>query len=160
LWGCYVTLQQETLIVKQGRNDSWAGAAAAAGDTGIWQVANHDSGDSGLAYGRYSHCLSFTHGLLLRRILPIERGYRQLSRYQQQLSEVERLLIARQIVQAKLKIVGLSCSGSNDVSLPISALASEFGYLVQAAAQADTIERLMGFEVPVRLSIFLPLVSA
>jgi len=51
------------------------------------------------------------------RIPPIERGYRQLSRYQQQLSEVERLLISGKLF-TKLKIVGLFLQRSNDVSLP------------------------------------------
>lgn len=42
-------------------------------------------------------------GYCYGRTLPIERGYRQLCRYQQQLSPVELLITARAIVQAKLK---------------------------------------------------------
>ncbi len=38
-------------------------------------------------------------GYCYGRIIPIEQGYRQLSRYQQQLLAVERLVVARQIVQ-------------------------------------------------------------
>ena len=87
-------------------------------------------------------------GYCYGRILPIERGYRQLSRYQQQLSAVERLSIARQIVQTKLKNSRVVLQrqqrrqSSNLTALAIQSLE----YLVQAAAQADTIERLMGFE--------------
>jgi len=42
-------------------------------------------------------------GYCYGRIMPIERGYRQLVRYQQQLSFAERLLVSRRIVQVKLK---------------------------------------------------------
>jgi predicted transposase YdaD len=42
-------------------------------------------------------------GYCYGRILPIARGYRQLSRYQQQLSTTEQLITARAIVQGKLK---------------------------------------------------------
>jgi len=91
--GCYATLQQETLIVKQGRNDSWAGAAAAAGDTGIWR--SRLSGDSGLPMAIFP-LLIFHAWAIATADSADERGYRQLSRYQQQLL-VERLLIAQQI---------------------------------------------------------------
>jgi len=43
------TCTRQKPIVKQGRSDSRASAAAAAGaDTGVVEVANHDSGDSSL----------------------------------------------------------------------------------------------------------------
>ena len=42
-------------------------------------------------------------GFCYGRILAIERGYRQLARYQQSLSRIERLIVARTIVEAKLK---------------------------------------------------------
>lgn len=42
-------------------------------------------------------------GYCCGRLIAIERGYRQLSRYQQELSFVERLLVARQIVWAKIR---------------------------------------------------------
>ena len=42
-------------------------------------------------------------GYCYGRVLPLERGYRQLSRYQQQLSRGEKLAVAREIVTAKLK---------------------------------------------------------
>ena len=41
-------------------------------------------------------------GYCYGRIIAIEQGYRQLSRYQQDLSGLERLLAAQAIVQAKL----------------------------------------------------------
>lgn len=42
-------------------------------------------------------------GYCCGRLIAIERGYRQLSRYQQELSFVEKLLVARQIVWAKIR---------------------------------------------------------
>ena len=87
-------------------------------------------------------------GYCYGRILPIERGYRQLSRYQQQLTAIERLLTARQIVQAKLKNsrVILQRQQRRQPADAIAFAIQNLEYLVEQAAQADTIERLMGFE--------------
>jgi len=77
----------------------------------------------------------------------IERGY-QPSRYQQQLSEVERLLISG-IVQAKLKIVGyLAAAATTSVFQCYQFLRFRaWEYLVEAAAQADAHRAADGFEV-------------
>jgi CRISPR-associated protein Cas1 len=87
-------------------------------------------------------------GYCYGRILPIARGYHQLSRYQQQLSQVERLVIARAIVQAKLKNSRVMLlrqqrrQGLETIALAIQSLE----HLVKQAATAETIERLMGLE--------------
>ena len=87
-------------------------------------------------------------GYCYGRIVPIERGYRQLSRYQQQLTAIERLLTARQIVQAKLKNsrVILQRQLRRQPSGVTAFAIQSLEYLVEQAAQADTIKRLMGFE--------------
>ena len=87
-------------------------------------------------------------GYCYGRMLPISRGYRQLARYQQQLSVVERLIVAREIIQAKLKnsrVILLRQQrrqGAPEVELAIASL----DYLVSQASQADSWERLMGLE--------------
>jgi CRISP-associated protein Cas1 len=102
--GCYVSLEQETIVVKQGKTV-----------LGQVQILHLEQilvfGKSQITTQVIRTCLwrnipiayLSRMGYCYGRILPIERGYRQLSRYQQQLQDVERLLVARQIVQAKLK---------------------------------------------------------
>lgn len=102
--GCYVSLEQETIVVKQGKMV-----------LGQVQIPHLEQilvfGKSQITTQVIRTCLwrnipivyLSRMGYCYGRILPIERGYRQLSRYQQQLQDVERLLVARQIVQAKLK---------------------------------------------------------
>ncbi len=87
-------------------------------------------------------------GYCYGRILPIARGYRQLSRYQQQLEFVERLVIARTIVQAKLKNsrVLLLRQQRRKASTTIDLALQSLEHLIHQAGQADTTERLMGLE--------------
>jgi CRISPR-associated protein Cas1 len=87
-------------------------------------------------------------GYCYGRILPIARGYRQLSRYQQQLEFGERLVIARTIVQAKLKNsrVLLLRQQRRKASATIDLALQSLEHLIHQAGQADSIERLMGLE--------------
>ena len=87
-------------------------------------------------------------GYCYGRLLPIERGYRQLSRYQQQLSLVERLLIARAIVQTKLKNsrVILLRQQRRQGSEAATSVVQNLAYLADQVAQADSIDRIMGLE--------------
>lgn len=87
-------------------------------------------------------------GYCYGRILPVERGYRQLSRNQQQLTVFERLSVARKIVQVKLKNsrVILQRQQRRQSSQVIAFTIQSLEYLVEKAAQADTIQQLMGFE--------------
>jgi CRISPR-associated protein Cas1 len=80
--------------------------------------------------------------------MPIERGYRQLSRYQQQLSGVERLVTARAIVQAKLKNSRLLLRRQKKrrESELLERVLHTLDYLALQATEADSLERLMGFE--------------
>lgn len=87
-------------------------------------------------------------GYCYGRILPIERGYRQLSRYQQQLTLTDQLVIARRIVQAKLKNsrILLRRQQQRLNSEHLARTLQSLDYLADQAGQADTLERLMGCE--------------
>jgi CRISPR-associated protein Cas1 len=87
-------------------------------------------------------------GYCYGRIALIERGYRYLSRYQQQLSHGDRLIIARAIVGAKLKnsrVILLRQQrrrGTDNMARSIQSIE----YLIEQSAKAESIDRLMGFE--------------
>jgi CRISPR-associated protein Cas1 len=147
--GCYVALQQETLLVKQndavlqqvqlplieqvlvfGQSQLTTQAIRAC----LWR-------DIPIAYlSRMGYCYG--------RLLSIERGYRQLARYQQTLEGVQRLVVARRIVQAKLhnsRVLLLRQQrrqGSSDLALVVDTLQ----HLADQAGQADSVDRLMGLE--------------
>jgi CRISPR-associated protein Cas1 len=146
---CYITLKGETLIVKQketihgevqlplleqilifGKSQITTQVIR----TCLWR-------DIPIAYlSRMGYCYG--------RLMPIERGYRQLSRYQQQLTAAERLLAARKIVQAKLKNSRTFLQRQQRRhSSPTAEIAiKSLEVLVQKAGEAETIERLMGLE--------------
>ncbi|MEO8894116.1 MAG: CRISPR-associated endonuclease Cas1 [Coleofasciculaceae cyanobacterium] len=147
--GCYVTLQQETLVVKQGEIIHGqvqlplteqilifgkSQVTTQVIRTCLWR-------DIPIAYlSRMGYCYG--------RLMPIERGYRQLSRYQQQLGIVERLITARTIVQAKLKNcrVLLRRQKKRLESKLLERVLQSLAHLALKAAEADCLERLMGFE--------------
>ena len=147
--GCYVSLQQETLIVKQG--------------TTIQGQVQLPLLEQILVFGKSQITTQVIRACLQRnipiaylsrmgycygRILPVERGYRQLSRNQQQLTVVERLSVARKIVQVKLKNsrVILQRQQRRQPSQVTAFTIQSLEYLVEKAAHADTIQQLMGFE--------------
>lgn len=147
--GCYVVLQQETLIVKQGETVhakvqlplleailifGKSQVTTQVIRTCLWR-------DIPIAYlSRMGYCYG--------RVMPIERGYRQLSRYQQQLGVAERLVTARAIVQAKLKNSRVLLRRQKKrVELELlEPVLRRLEYLALQAARADSLERLMGFE--------------
>ncbi|WP_416672138.1 CRISPR-associated endonuclease Cas1 [Egbenema bharatensis] len=147
--GCYVGLSQECLVIKQGqvvleevqlplleqvlifgKSQVTTQAIRAC----LWR-------DIPIAYlSRMGYCYG--------RVLPIERGYRQLVRYQQQLLAAERLMVARQIVQAKLRngrVLLLRQRRKNESGLVDRAI-EQLDYLAQEVLQAESIARLMGLE--------------
>lgn len=147
--GCYVALQQETLIVKQGEI--------------IYGQVQLPLLEQILVFGKSQITTQVIRACLWRnipiaylsrmgycygRILPIERGYRQLSRYQQQLTVIDRLLVARQIVQGKLKNsrVVLQRQQRRQSSALVASAIDSLDYLAHKAAKADSIEQLMGLE--------------
>jgi CRISPR-associated protein Cas1 len=147
--GCYIALKGETLIVKQGETIHGevqlplleqilifgkSQITTQVIRTCLWR-------DIPIAYlSRMGYCYG--------RLMPIERGYRQLSRYQQQLTAPERLLAARKIVQAKLKNsrTFLQRQQRRHPSSTAEIAIKSLEVLVQKAAAAETIERLMGLE--------------
>ena len=147
--GCYVTLQQETLVVKQGETIHakvqlpLLEAILIFGKSQVTTQVIRSClwRDIPIAYlSRMGYCYG--------RVMPIERGYRQLSRYQQQLSVIERMVTARAIVQAKLKNsrVLLRRQKKRRDSELLERVLQSLDYHAQQAAEADSLERLMGFE--------------
>lgn len=147
--GCYVSLQQETVLIKQGDTihtqvqlpllEQILVFGKSQLTTQLIRACLYQ--DVPIAYlSRMGYCYG--------RILPIERGYRQLSRYQQQLSFTERLLVARRIVQAKLKNsrILLRRQQQRLHSENITKTLQSLDYLAEQATQANTLEQLMGFE--------------
>lgn len=146
---CYVCLRQEMLIVKQGEKVlgevqlplleqilifGKSQVSTQAIRACLWR-------DVPIAYlSRMGYCYG--------RMLPIARGYRQLSRYQQQLSLPEQLTTARAMVEAKLKNsrVLLRRQRKRLESQHLEAILQSLDYLASQATQAETREKLMGFE--------------
>ncbi|WP_017655698.1 CRISPR-associated endonuclease Cas1 [Fortiea contorta] len=147
--GCYITLKGENLIIKQGETVHGevqlpfleqilifgkSQITTQAIRTCLWR-------DIPIAYlSRMGYCYG--------RLIPITRGYRQLSRYQQQLTADERLLVARKIVQGKLKNsrTFLQRQQRRHPSQTTEIAIKSLEVLVQKAGEAETIERLMGLE--------------
>lgn len=89
-------------------------------------------------------------GYCYGRILPLARGYRQLSRYQQQLSFAERLAVAREIVIGKLKNknsrVWLQRQQRKRESATVAQTILNLEYLISKAGRVESLERLIGCE--------------
>ncbi|MBW4507994.1 MAG: CRISPR-associated endonuclease Cas1 [Scytonematopsis contorta HA4267-MV1] len=146
---CYVTLQQEALVIKQkdkvlsevqlplleqvlifGSSQMTTQAIRAC----LFQ-------DIAIAYlSRMGYCYG--------RILPIARSYRQLSRYQQQLDVVDRLVTAQRIVCAKLKNcrVLLRRQKKRVDSDVLDKVLQSLDYFAEEAKKAESLDQLMGFE--------------
>lgn len=147
--GCYISLDQETLVIKQGKIIQ-----------GQVQLPHLEQilvfGKSQITTQVIRACLwrnipiayLSRMGYCYGRILPIERGYRQLSRYQQQITAVERLVVARHIVQAKLKNsrVILQRQQRRQSSDMIAAAIKSLEYLIEKTSKAITVEQIMGLE--------------
>ncbi|MEH2296803.1 CRISPR-associated endonuclease Cas1 [Nostoc sp.] len=146
---CYVCLHQETLLVKQGETICGEVQLPLLEQVLIFGKSQVSTQAIRACLWRdipitYLSRMGFCYG----RILPIARGYRQLSRYQQQLSPVEKLISARAIVQAKLKNsrVLMRRQRKRLESQILENVLQSLDYLANQAAEADSVERLMGFE--------------
>lgn len=147
--GCYICLEQETLVVKQKEN--------------IHQKVQLPLLEQILIFGQSQITTQAIRACLTRnipimflsrmgycygRMIPLERGYRQLTRYQQQLSFTDRLIVAQKIVQAKLKnsrtfLMRQSRRQSlNSLDIAIQSLQ----HLIQKVENTQTIEQLLGVE--------------
>ncbi len=146
---CYVRLEQETLIVKQGETIYGQVQLPLLEQILIFGKSQVTTQAIRACLWRdipiaYLSRMGFCYG----RILPIERGYRQLSRYQQQLNAVERLITARAIVRTKLKNsrVLLRRQRQRRESEILDRVIPSLDHLASQATEADSWERLMGFE--------------
>ncbi|MGF1674074.1 MAG: CRISPR-associated endonuclease Cas1 [Rivularia sp. (in: cyanobacteria)] len=146
---CYVSLKKESLLVKQGDNILGEVQLPLLEQVLIFgksQVTTQAIraclwNDIPIAYlSRMGYCYG--------RILPIARGYRQLSRYQQQLSLIDNLITARAIVKAKLKNSRTLIRRQKKrlESANIEAVLQSLDYLANQATLAESREKLMGFE--------------
>lgn len=146
---CYVALQQESLVVKQkgtiygqvqlplleqvlvfGKSQITTQAIRACLERNI-----------PIAYlSRMGYCYG--------RLMPLERGYRHLSRYQQELTFIDKLIVAQKIVTAKLKnsrvLLQRQQRRSPKDSIQLNLKTIE--YIIAKIPQAQTLEQLMGLE--------------
>lgn len=147
--GCYVSLRQEFLVIKQGKEELQQVQLPLLEQILVF-------GKSQLTTQVIRACLQRNipiaylsrMGYCYGRILPVERGYRQLARYQQQLTDAERLMVAQRIVQAKLKNsrVFLMRQQRRKPSDTTTSAVQVLDYLVEKALQAETQARLFGIE--------------
>jgi len=155
--GCYVSLQKELLLVKQGQN--------------LLQEVQLPLLEQVLIFGKSQVTTQAIRECLLRdipiaylsrmgycygRVMAIGRGYRQLARYQQQLSLIDRLLIARQIVRAKiLNGRTLLMRQARNRSLEgLDSVVQNLGYLADRALLMQDVESLFGVEGAAAASYF------
>ena len=147
--GCYLTLRQESVVIQ--RKDV---ILATAQLPLLEQILIF--GQSQATTQLIQSCLkrNIPIGYLSRmgycygRLMPLERGYRQLVRYQQQLAMPERLMMARQFVWAKLKNsrVLLMRQRRRQDSEVISSAIKALDHLADQVLLAESTERIMGLE--------------
>ncbi len=87
-------------------------------------------------------------GYCYGRIIPIERGYRHLAKYQQQLLAVERLLVARQMIFAKIKNsrIILQRRYRNKPNSDLQQAIDRLNHYAEQALKSESIEQLFGIE--------------
>jgi CRISPR-associated protein Cas1 len=147
--GCYLHLDQELLIVKK-KEDVLAEVQLPL----LEQVLIF--GKSQITTQALRACLwrdipivyLSRMGFCYGRTIAIERGYRQLTRYQQQVGLPERLLVARAIVKAKLNNsrVILQRQQRQKILTSLTQAIQILDYLMDKASQAESLEQLMGYE--------------
>jgi CRISP-associated protein Cas1 len=155
--GCYLCLNQESLLIKR-QNQILKEVQLPL----IEQILIF--GQSQVTTQVIKSCLSreipiaylSRMGYCQGRILPITRGYRQLNRYQQQLSAVDLLITARKIIRAKIlnsRVILQRQQRRRDNESTKLAI-ENMAYLANQAAQAEIIEKLMGLEGAAAASYF------
>ncbi|MDY7015054.1 MAG: CRISPR-associated endonuclease Cas1 [Cyanobacteriota bacterium] len=147
--GCYIALQQEQLLVKRQQNILTQVQLPLLEQVLIF-------GKSQMTTQAIRACLSRNisivylsrMGYCYGRILAIDRGYRQLARYQQELSFGDRIGVARAIVAGKLSNsrILLQRYARRQNSERVRLMVQSLDYLIEKARRADTLEQLMGYE--------------
>ena len=147
--GCYVGREQEKLLIRRGEEIlgevqlPLLEQVLVFGRSQITTQAVHAclKNDIPIAFlSRMGYCYG--------RILPLERGYRQLSRYQQQLTPQEQLIVAQKIVEAKLKnsrvflMRQYRTRQKDSIALAIKSL----NYFAQKTLTVSQLDQLMGIE--------------
>jgi len=148
---CHLSLKQEQVIIKQGQT--------------ILEEVQLPLLEQILVFGKSQITTQLICACLWRnipiaylssmgrcygRLVPIERGYRNLARQQLLLLPPDRLLVAKEIVRAKLHNSRVilqrqrrrGISGVEGIDSAIGGLQ----YLMHRTAQATSTEQLMGFE--------------
>jgi CRISPR-associated protein Cas1 len=147
--GCYVSVDGEILLVKQGGTIHAQVQLPLTEQILIFGKSQVTTQVIRTCMWRnipiaYLSRMGFCYG----RLMSIERGCRHLAHYQRQLAFGERLVTARAIVTAKLKNsrVLLRRQKRHGESELLERVLQSLDYLATQAIQADSIERLMGFE--------------
>ena len=147
--GCSVSLRQEQLVVKQ--------------EDAVHQQVQLPLIEQVLVFGQSQvttqairACLKHNVPILYLsrmgncygRVLPIEKGYRQLARYQRELSEQARLAVARAIVQAKLRNsrVLLQRQMRQRATESFATVIRQLAVLAEQAGEGESPQALMGIE--------------
>lgn len=147
--GCYLSLKQEQVIIKQGQT--------------ILEEVQIPLLEQILVFGQSQVTTQLIRACLWRnvpivylsrmgrcygRLVPIERGYRNLARRQLLLLLQDRLLVANAIVRAKLhnSRVILQRQRRRGIADEIDTAIGGLKYLIHRAEQATSTEQLMGFE--------------
>lgn len=147
--GCYICLEQEFLLIKK--------------DKQILNQVQIPHLEQVLIFGKSQITTQAIRACLFRNIpivylsrmgycygrtIALERGYRQLSRYQQQVEFYHKLLVAREIIKSKLtnsKII-LQRQLKRKRNLDLQDAINTLNYLQNKVNNADNIEKIMGYE--------------
>ncbi len=158
--GCYLSLKQEQVVVKQGQL--------------VLEEVQLPLVEQILILGKSQVTTQLIRACLWRnipvvylsrmgrcygRLVPIERGYRNLARQQMLLLASDRLQVATAIVQAKLhnSRVILQRQRRRGITEGVNAAIGGLKYLGYRAATATSTEQLMGFEGAASASYFAAL---
>jgi len=147
--GCYLSIKQELLLVSKNKQVIFEVQLPLIEQILIF-------GKSQITTQAIRACLSRNipivylsrMGYCYGRTISIERGYRQLSRYQQQLNFPDKLTVARAIIQAKLSNSKTLLNRQQRLkdSLNLSKNIEIINYLINQVKSAETIEKIMGYE--------------
>jgi CRISP-associated protein Cas1 len=147
--GCSVSLSQEMLVVKQGSD--------------LLQSVQIPLLEQVLVFGKSQVTTQAIRACLWRnipiaylsrmgycygRVIAIERGYRQLARYQRDLTGLERLLVAQALVKAKLlnSRVILQRQQRKRSTFALETAIDQLAHFAHQVTDTVEIDRLMGLE--------------
>lgn len=147
--GCYLSLKQNLLLVSKN-NEVISEVQLPL----VEQILIF--GKSQVTTQLIRACLSYNipiaylsrMGYCYGRLIALERGYRQLSRYQQQISFPEKLVVAKQLIKAKLsnsKTILRRQQKSKD-SLNLTQNINIINYLIEQVKSAETLDKIFGYE--------------